>query len=143
LGGHMEIIGDVYTPLAHTLADDSIGAAGSHGLVSTDLFTFSPAPSDEADALEFYLFAFRCERLKTVGLLDEKFVFYRNIDLDWSMAFKDKALRLVTTPNLPLAVHEHPYLRMDPAGRDRLSKKSYRRFLDKWRDRKDLLIRRT
>lgn len=140
LGSHMEIIGDIFTPLARTLADDSIGATGSNGLVSTDLFTFDLAPSEEADALEFYLFAFRRERLKRVGLLDEKFVFYRNIDLDWSMAFKDKGLRLVTTPNLPLVVHEHPYLRMDPAERDRLSKKNYRRFLDKWRERKDLLI---
>ena len=35
---------------------------------------------------------------------------------------------------------KHPYLRMDPVERDKLSKKNYRRFLDKWRDRKNLLI---
>jgi hypothetical protein len=49
-------------------------------------------------------------------------------------------LRLVVTPDLPLAVHEHPYLRMNPDERDKLSKKNYRRFLDKWRERKDLLL---
>lgn len=140
LGGHMEIAGDVLTPLAAVLADDSIGATGSHPLVTADLFTFHPAPTPEADALEFYLFAFRRERLKHVGWLDEKFVFYRNLDLDWSLAFKDQGLRLVAAPNLPLIVHEHPYLRMDPVERDKLSKKNYRRFLDKWRDRKDLLV---
>lgn len=142
LGGHVEITGDVFTPLAAALADDSVGATGSNGLVSADLFTFSPAPTPEADAIEFYLFAFRRERLKTVGLLDEKFAFYRNLDLDWSMTFRDKGLRLVTTPHLPVTIYEHPYLRMDPAERDRLSRKNYRRFLDKWRDRKDLLVKR-
>lgn len=140
LGGHMEITGDVFGPLAQALADPAVGAAGSNGLVSADLFSFNPAPTSEADALEFYVFAFRRERLGTVGLLDEKFVFYRNLDLDWSLAFKDRGLRLVSAPGLPLAVHEHPYLRMDPAERDRLSKKNYRRFLEKWRDRKDLLV---
>lgn len=156
LGSHMEIAGDVFTPLAVTLADASIGATGSNGLVSSDLFTFNPAstadsdaarPTEvdaarpiEADAVEFYLFTFRRDRLKIVPMLDEKFVFYRNIDLDWSLAFKDKGLRLVTMPELPLVLHEHPYLRMDPAERDRLSKKNYRRFLDKWRERKDLLL---
>src|SRR6185503_15987928 len=126
--------------LAATLADDSIGATGSNGLVSTDLFTFTPAPTPDSDALEFYLFAFRRQRLKRVGWLDEKFVFYRNLDLDWSLGFKAQGLRLVTTPGLPATVHEHPYLRMEPGERDRLSKKNYRRFLDKWRERKDLLI---
>jgi hypothetical protein len=140
LGGHMALAGEVLKPLADTLADSNVGATGSNGLVSTDLFNFNPAPTREADAVEFYLFAFRRERLNTVGLLDEKFVFYRNIDLDWSLAFKEKGLRLVTTPNLPLTVHEHPYLRMEPGLRDKLSKKNYRRFLDKWRDRKDLLL---
>jgi hypothetical protein len=140
LGSHMEMTGDALTPLTATLQDETIGATGSNGVVSTDLFNFNPATTAEADAIEFYSFAFKRERLNSTGLLDEKFVFYRNIDLDWSLAFKDKALRLVTTPNLPLAVHEHPYLRMDPAERDKLSKKNYRRFLDKWRDRKDLLL---
>ena len=140
LGGHMEIGGDVFTPLAQTLADESIGATGSNGLVSSDLFTFNPAPGTECDAIEFYLFAFRRERLKTVPMLDEKFFFYRNLDLDWSLAFKEKGLRLITTHPLPITIHEHPYLRMDPAERDKLSKKNYRRFLDKWRERKDLLL---
>jgi GT2 family glycosyltransferase/cyanophycinase-like exopeptidase len=147
LGGHMEFAGDAFTPLAAALADDSIGVAGSNPLVTTDLFTFHPAASEsdsarlvEADAVEFYLFAFRRARLKQVGWPDEKFVFYRNLDLDWSLAFKDKGLRLVGVPHLPLVVHEHPYLRLDPVEGDKLSRKNYRRFLDKWRERKDLLL---
>jgi GT2 family glycosyltransferase/cyanophycinase-like exopeptidase len=151
LGGHMEITGDVFAPLAAALADEAVGAVGSNALITEDLFTFQPAPTPEADAarlveadaIEFYLFAFRREHLGQVGWLDEKFVFYRNLDLDWSFAFKDKGLRLVGVPGLPLVVHEHPYLRMDPAERDRLSKKNYRRFLDKWRDRQDLLLKRS
>jgi len=140
LGGHVEIAGDVFNPLTDALANRTVGAAGSHPLVSADLFSFSPAPTPEADALEFYLFAFRRELIRTVGWLDEKFVFYRNLDLDWSLAFKDKGLRLVGVPTLPLVVHEHPYLRMDPSERDKLSRKNYRRFLEKWRERRDLLV---
>ena len=140
LGGHMEIAGDIFTSMSAALADDSVGATGSHPLVTGDLFTFNSAPTPEADAIEFYLFAFRRARLKQVGWLDEKFVFYRNLDLDWSLAFKDQGLRLVAAPDLPLVVHEHPYLRMDPLERDKLSKKNYRRFLDKWKGRTDLLV---
>ena len=140
LGGHIELNGDAFAPLAASLTDERVGASGSNGLVSEDLFTFNPAPTTECDALEFYLFAFKRERLNQVGMLDEKFVFYRNIDLDWSLAFESQGLRLVVTPNLPLVVHEHPYLRMNPDERDKLSKKNYRRFLEKWRERKDLLI---
>ena len=140
LGGHIELNGEAFTPLAASLADERVGASGSNGLVSEDLFTFNPAPTSECDALEFYLFAFKRDRLNQIGMVDEKFVFYRNIDLDWSMAFKSQGLRLVVMPNLPLVVHEHPYLRMNPDERDRLSKKNYRRFLEKWRERKDLLI---
>lgn len=140
LGGHMELNGDAFTPLAATLTDERVGASGSNGLVSEDLFTFNPAPTSECDAIEFYLFAFKRDRLNHVGMVDEKFVFYRNSDLDWSMAFKDKGLRLVVTPNLPLVVHEHPYVRMNPDERDRLSRKNYKRFLEKWKTRKDLLL---
>jgi hypothetical protein len=46
----------------------------------------------------------------------------------------------VGVPHLPLVVHEHPYLRLDPVEGDKLSRKNYRRFLDKWRERKDLLL---
>ncbi|MBI5080395.1 MAG: glycosyltransferase, partial [Chloroflexi bacterium] len=140
LGGHIELNGDAFTPLAASLADERVGASGSNGLVSEDLFTFNPAPTSDCDAIEFYLFAFKRDRLNHVGMLDEKFVFYRNIDLDWSMAFKDKGLRLMTIPQLPITIYEHPYLRMNPDERDRLSKKNYKRFLEKWRERKDLLI---
>ena len=140
LGGHIELNGDAFTPLAASLADERVGASGSNGLVSEDLFTFNPAPTSECDAIEFYLFAFKRDRLNHVGMLDEKFVFYRNIDLDWSMAFKDKGLRLMTIPQLPITIHEHPYLRMNADERDRLSKKNYKKFLEKWRERKDLLI---
>ena len=140
LGGHIELNGDAFTPLAASLADERVGASGSNGLVSEDLFTFDPAPTSECDAIEFYLFAFKRDRLNQVGMLDEKFVFYRNIDLDWSLAFKDKGLRLMTIPQLPITIHEHPYLRMNPDERDRLSRKNYKKFLEKWKDRKDLLL---
>ncbi len=142
LGGHIELNGNAFAPLAAALADERVGASGSNGLVSKDLFTFDPAPTSECDAIEFYLFAFKRDRLNQVGMLDEKFVFYRNMDLDWSMAFKDKGLRLITIPQLPITIHQHPYLRMNPDERDRLSKKNYRKFLEKWKDRKDLLLAR-
>jgi hypothetical protein len=38
-------------------------------------------------------------------------------------------------PGLPATAHEHPYERMDPDERERLSRKNYQRFLEHWRDK--------
>ena len=70
----------------------------------------------------------------------ESFRFYRNLDIDFSFHFKDRGYRIIADPTLPIALHEHRVWSELPEGeRDELSRKNYRRFLDKWRDRPELL----
>ncbi|MBI3286896.1 MAG: glycosyltransferase [Chloroflexi bacterium] len=141
MGSNVELSGDVFTPLAATLEDPRVGVTGGWGLSSSDLRHFEASPGPEVDAMEAYLFAFRRSQLREVGFLDEKFKFYRNLDLDFSFAFRDKGYRIVITPNLPARLHEHRvWASLSEEERARLSKRNFYRFLDKWGQRYDLLL---
>ena len=70
----------------------------------------------------------------------KSFRFYRNLDIDYSFQIKDHGYKIFADPNLPLIKHPHSiWNSMAPTIRDELSKKNYKRFLDKWRNRIDLL----
>ena len=142
-----EVVGDIFDPIDDMLNDDTIGAVGPFGLRTTDLHHFHEAEAEaeaeagDMDAMQAYLFAFRRERLKDVGMVRESFRFYRNLDLDYSFHFKDKSYRIVAEPSLPVRRHEHRvWSQLAEGERDGLSRKNYRRFLDRWGDRADLLV---
>jgi GT2 family glycosyltransferase len=84
----VEVTGDVFSPLAEVLGDDSVGVAGAWGVATGDLRTFEDARGPDVDAVEAYLMAFRRERVGEVGLMDEKYRFYRHLDLDYSLRSK-------------------------------------------------------
>jgi cysteinyl-tRNA synthetase len=126
MGAHIELTGDPFDNLASTLADEKVGVTGGWGAVTTDLMNYEATDGPEVDAVEFYLFAFRRALLSEVGLPDQRYRFYRNLDLDWSLAFKDKGYRLMLAPDLPTKTHEHIWRRTDAEERERLSKKNYR-----------------
>jgi cysteinyl-tRNA synthetase len=138
----VEIVGDVFGPIEEKLSDDSIGVYGPFGLRTDDLHHFhdGEGESGDMDAMQAYCFAFRRERLKDVGFPRESFRFYRNLDLDFSFQFKEKGYRVVADQNLPVRLHEHRvWSELAEGERDELSRKNYRRFLDRWGDRADLL----
>ena len=137
-----EVTGDLFGPLDAMLQDKSVGVAGPFGLRTNDLHHFheGEGESGDMDAMQAYCFAFRRESLAGVGLMRESFRFYRNLDIDYSFHFKDRGYRIVADPTLPVAQHEHRVWSELPEGeRDELSRKNYRRFLDKWRERPELL----
>jgi cysteinyl-tRNA synthetase len=137
----VELAGDVFSPLAAALDDDATGLAGAFGVNTDDLREFHDAPSLDVDAVEGYLMALRRDRLRDVGLMDEKFRFYRHLDLDYSFAFRNRGYRNRTVPDLPLRRHAHTdWERTPPDERDRLSKRNYYRFLKKYGHRQDLLL---
>ena len=71
----------------------------------------------------------------------ESYRFYRNLDLDYSFHFKELGYRIVADPTLPVRLHDHRvWSGLAEGERDELSRKNYRRFLDKWGDRADLLV---
>jgi len=87
--------------------------------------------------------AFRRDWLRAVGGFDRRFRFYRNADLDFSFAVRDAGWRAIRTEPLPVTRHQHRgWTSLPEAERDRLSKRNFYRFLERWRDRPDLLLHR-
>jgi cysteinyl-tRNA synthetase len=141
----VELKGDVCTAVRSLLEDPKTGIAGRWGAVSEDLRTFDEAKSSgDVDAVEGYLMAFRRELLNDIGLLDEKYRFYRHLDLDFSLAARTQGYRAVIDTDLPVARHEHvDWSQTPPEERERLSKRNFYRFLRKWGARTDLLVAQT
>jgi len=141
----MEPTGDALAPLAGALANPDVAVAGGFGLASPDLRHFVEAAGPDVDAIEAYWLAFRRADLSTLGPLDEKFVFYRNLDIWWSLVLRagadpDRPPRRALRLDLPLVRHEHRgWTSLPAAERDRLSKRNFYRVLDRFRDRTDLL----
>lgn len=137
----LEPVGDWSGPLLAVFEDPGVGIAGGWGVTSSDARQFEDAPPGEVDAIEGYCLAVRRDALRRIGGIDRRFRFYRNADLDFSFAVRDAGWRAVRTPPLPLERHEHRgWSSLPDAERDRLGKRNFYRFLDRWGHRPDLLI---
>jgi hypothetical protein len=137
----LEPVGDAWTPLLAVFEDPAVGLAGGWGVTSDDLRQFTDAPPGEVDAIEAYCLAVRRAALRAVPGFDRRFHWYRNADLDFSFAVRDAGWKAVRTEPLPFLRHEHRGWEALPEDeRDRLSKRNFYRFLDRWGDRRDLLV---
>ncbi len=142
----LEPVGDFLTPLVRVLDDPSVAVVGGWGIVSRDLRHFDDGPAGDVDAVEGYCQAFRREDYRRRGPLDERFRFYRNLDIWWSLVLRDEGeraapRRALRIDGLPLVRHEHRgYGSLPPDERDRLSKRNFYRILDRFGARRDLLI---
>ena len=143
----VESTGDIVTPLVRALDDPTVALAGGWGIVSKDLRHFDDAPPGDVDAIEGYALAFRRGDYEARGPLDEKFTFYRNLDIWWSLVLRDEG------PDRHAAARRRrsacPQSGMSIAGtrafptteRDRLSKRNFYRILDRFGARRDLVGR--
>lgn len=144
MDGSVEPEGDVLGPLERALEDPSVGVCGPFGISTNDLREFHDSdgtgPDREVDAIEGYLMAFRRDVIRDVGLFDEKFRWYRTADIECSFRVRDAGFKAVLV-DVPVRKHEHRvYHSTPPDERDRLSKRNYYRFLERFRDRFDLLV---
>ncbi|HEX9711180.1 MAG TPA: glycosyltransferase [Actinomycetota bacterium] len=131
--------GDILSPLAAALADPAVAVAGPFGLVSEDLMSWREADGPDAAAIEGYLLATGREKLAASGLVNERFTWYRNADIDLSFSLRAQGGRARVVP-LPVVRHAHRgWEALDEEERARRSKRNHRVFLDRWRDRADLL----
>jgi hypothetical protein len=141
----VEPTGDVVTPLVRALDDASVAVVGGWGIVSSDLRKFEDAPAGDVDAIEGYLVAFRRADFADRGPLDERFRFYRNLDIWWSLVLRDEgedrpARRAVSLSDLPVVRHDHRgYTSLPDDERDRQSKRNFYRIIDRFGWRRDLL----
>lgn len=144
MDGSVEPEGDVLGPLERALEDPSVGVCGPFGISTNDLREFHDSdgtgPDREVDAIEGYLMAFRRDVIRDVGLFDEKFRWYRTADIECSFRVRDAGFKAVLV-DVPVRKHEHRvYHSTPPDERDRLSKRNFYRFLERFRDRFDLLV---
>ena len=136
----IEPTGEVFGPLLRALEDPTIGVCGPFGISTNDLHEFHDSPGPDVDAIEGYLMAFRRDVLRDIGLFDGWFRWYRVADIECSFRIKDAGMRAVVV-DAPVTRHEHRvYHSTAPAERDRLSKRNYYRFLERFRGRFDLLV---
>ena len=138
----VELTGDAVTSLVEALADPATVVAGPFGLRGMGtLKEFRESEGPEVDAIEGYCMAFRRADALAAGGFDARFRFYRMADVEFSFRLRDRGGRAVVLSGLPVVRHEHRlWEATDPAERDRLSKRNTYRFLDRWRDREDLLV---
>jgi cysteinyl-tRNA synthetase len=140
----VELTGDAISPLVRALDDPSLAVTGPFGIVTTDLRSFEEAPAGEVTAIEGYLQAFRRSDALERGPLDERFRFYRNLDIWWSLVLRDEGedrppRRAVSLVDLPVRRHEHRgWTSLREGVRDRLSKRNFYRIIDRFGSRLDL-----
>ena len=138
----VELRGDAISPLVEALSDPSVVVAGPFGLRGRGtLKEFDESPGPEVDAIEGYCMAFRRADANAVGGFDPRFRFYRMADVEFSFRLRDRGGRAVVVAGLQVTRHEHRlWDSTEAAERERLSKRNMYRFLDRWRDREDLLV---
>jgi hypothetical protein len=136
----IEVTGDAITPVLDAFVDPDVVVAGGWGVdAAADWLSFADGEPGDVDAMLGYLFAVRrAAALATPP--HPKARFYRNADMEWSFALREATGgRAVMTPPLPATKHRHRgYHDTDPAYRDRESKRTYDRFLQRFRGREDL-----
>ncbi|MGC8635050.1 MAG: glycosyltransferase family 2 protein [Candidatus Limnocylindrales bacterium] len=145
LDSSVEPTGDFVTPLLEALEDPSVAVAGGWGLRSGDLRHFEAAGAGDVDVIEGAVLAFRRSDYARRGPLDERFRFYRHLDIWWSLMLRDagdggphrRALQL----DLPAIRHpQRGDTSLPEPERDRLSRRNFYRIIDRFGGRRDLLI---
>src|SRR6266699_412870 len=139
----IEVAADIWEPLTNTLADRNMGVVGPYGLVTDDLREFQENSGPDVDAIEGYLMAFRRELLPEVGWIDERFRFYRLMDIYFSFFFKTSGYRVLTTPMVAERIQKHPHREwyiLSEEERTTKSKKNYDIFRDRWHHGESLLV---
>ena len=139
----VEPTGDIVSPLVGALDDPTVGVSGGFGIVSSDLRSFEAAPAGDVTAVEGYAIAFRRSDAATRGPLDERFRFYRNLDIWWSLVLRDEgeeaAPRRALAVDIPATRHEHrDWIETPELDRARLSKRNFYRIIDRFGHRRDL-----
>ena len=141
----VELTGDAITPLVAALGDPTVAVAGPFGLRGKDtLKEFAESIGPDVDAIEGYCMAFRRADALAAEGFDPKFRFYRIADIEFSFRLRDRGPgRALAVAGLPLVKHEHRLWEATPPDeRDRLSRRNFYRFLERWGKREDLLVGR-
>lgn len=143
------LTGDAVSPLLDALAEDggvrTVGAGWRGANVDLDdaWRSFTDAGLGEVDALLGYLMALRRDAALAAGGFAAKARFYRNADMELSLALRAAGGRLVVPGDLPVRQERHRgYHDSDPELRERESRRTYDRLLARFRGRVEILAPR-
>ena len=135
--------GDALTPVLEVFADPQVALSGWRGVnvdVSQEWREFTSAEVGSVDAVLGYFLVARSSVVAEVGP-DSKAKFYRNADMEWSLAIRAVGYDVRIPPGeLPLRQERHHgYHDSEPEYREKQSKKTYDRILQKFRKTPDIL----
>jgi len=139
----IELCGDIWTPLERALTDEQIGMVGPYGLVTDDLKEFSESSGPDVDAIEGYMMALRRALLPEIGWFEEKFRFYRLLDVYESFMVKTSGYRVVAMPELAALIEKHPHREwysLTEEERATKSKKNFDIYKRRWHHGESLLV---
>ncbi len=134
---------DALTPLLPIFESPDVALTGWRGVnVNTEdeWRSFVDAPSGNADAVLGYYMLMRTSVAREIGP-HPKAKFYRNADMEWSLAIRAAGYKVVI-PDNDLPVHQarhHGYHDSEPGYRDQQSKKTYDRLLQSFRGKNHIL----
>jgi cysteinyl-tRNA synthetase len=139
----IELKGDVLTATLNALKNKQVGAVGHKGMRTDNFKEFFDDDGPEVDAAQLYFLAFPRAILEKTGLMNEKFRFYRHIDLYFAFAVKATGLRVKAIPSLPIKYHDHrEWLSLDEEDRNKKSRYNFGLFYKKWHHSVELLTNR-
>jgi Glycosyl transferase family 2 len=140
----LELTGDLFGPLLAALDDPGVAVAGPFGLRSADLRDYQERTEGEVAAVQGYCLAARRSDVAAAGGFRESFAFYRNADIELSLRLRTlggDVRRAVAVGADRCRRHPHrAWEATAPDDRDRLSRRNMRRILDRFGDRKDLVV---
>ena len=133
-------LGDAITPTLAKLNQGFQAVGWRGGLVNLEdeWRTVDDKGEGEVDVLFSYFLAVDRELAKEVGA-NPSAKYYRNADLEFSLALRERGARLYQL-DLPLQQgRHHGYHDVDPAYREKHSKENYNRILKRFRGKSEIL----
>ena len=124
----VEITGPLFAALEEALGEGA-GIAGPWGLRTNDLKHFDEVIGGDCDAIQGYCQAARRDTLLAIGGFDERYRFYRNLDIAVSYAVRELGLRAVALGAEYATRYAHrAWEALSSEERDKRSRKNYDRM---------------
>lgn len=135
--------GDAFTPMLEVLGDTQVSVTGWRGVnvnIDDEWRSFTDGGSGEVDAVLGYLLLVRTDVARDVPP-HTKARFYRNADMEWCLAMRESGAAIVIPEGtLPIRQDRHRgYHDSDPDFRDKESRKTYDRLLQRFRGKTAIL----
>jgi hypothetical protein len=135
-------LGDAMTPVAAELNKAEFSAVGWRGgLVNTEdeWRSVDDKGPGEVDVLFSYFLAFNCADATNAGGFNNRAIYYRNADMEFSLRLRQSNGRLLQM-DLPLEqARHHGYYDTEESFREVQSKKNYDRILERFRGKSAIL----